>query len=40
MARKVKNFYYNNPVLAGFIAALMGPLVAISAYCLMGGTFK
>ncbi len=40
MARKVKNFYYNNPVMACFVAALMGPVVTVSAYCLMGGTFK
>ena len=40
MARKVKNFYYNNPTLACFIAALMGPVTVISAYCVMGGGFR
>jgi len=39
MARKVRSFYYNNPVLACFIAALMGPVVSVTGYCLMGGTF-
>jgi len=40
MASKLNSFYHNNPLLAGVISALIGPVAIIATYCLLGGTFR